>query len=159
MENVEKFQLSLEKAKKTLDEADRMIYTIYPIIREDRLFIKILEEIHDSLINIIKAVLQYEYLYKRIKLYMDAEANFETFVECADRYNIPHEKISDIKKVFFLFERHKQSPMEFVRNDKFVIMSDNLRTESITLDILKHYTGVTKDILCKAEAVLSREVF
>lgn len=159
MENVENFQLSLERAKKTLDEADRMVYTIYPVINENRLFIKILEELHSSLISLIKAVLQYEYAYKRIKLYMDAEENFETFVECADRYNIPNEEISDIRKVFFLFEKHKCCPMEFVRRDKFVMLSDNLATESITLGMLKHYLSTAKDILHKAEEILSRKIF
>lgn len=159
MESVENFRLSLEKAKKTLDEADRMVYTIYPVIKENRLFIKILEELHSSLINLIKAILQYEYAYKRIKLYVDAEENFETFVECADHYNIPNEEISDIKKVFFLLKKHKSSPMEFVRKDKFVIMSDSLKIESISLDILKHYLNTTKDILHKVEAILSHKVF
>ncbi len=159
MESVENFQLSLEKAKRTLDAADRMIYTIYPIVKENKLFIKILEELYSSLIDLIKAILQYEYIYKRIKLYTDAETNFETFIECASRYNIPQEEISDIRKVFFLFEKHKQSSMGFVRNDKFVIMSDNLRTESITLDALKHYLNTTRDILHKAEDILTHRSF
>jgi len=158
MESVENFQLSLEKAKKTLDAADRLIYMIYPIIKENRLFIKILEELYSSLIDLIKAILQYEYIYKRIKLYADAETNFETFTECASRYNIPREEISDVRKVFFLFEKHKRCPMEFVRKDNFVMLSDNLGIETINLNTLKHYLSTAKDILHKAEEVLSRKI-
>jgi len=159
MKTVENFQLSLEDAEKAIAGADRMIYMIYPIIKENKLLIKILEEIYNSMVAVVKAILQYEYFYKRIRMYTDAETNFEIFTGCIDRYGIPSEYITTIKKVFLLFRRHKCSPMEFARKEKFVIMSDSLRTDSITLADLRYYLSVAKDILHKAKTILMQRAF
>ena len=134
---------NLEKAKKNLQIADHLIYMTYPLLKEQRLLIKILEELYGVLSIIINAVLQHEYMYKRIRLYSDEKSNFSLFgTKCAERYGITQEQVKNIQKIFYLIEKHKKSPMEFIRNNKFIIMSDNLKTESVALENLKEYLMV-----------------
>ena len=65
---MEKFQENLVQAIKNLQIADHMAYVTYPLINEKRLLLKIFDEIYKSIISCINAILNYEYLYKRIKL-------------------------------------------------------------------------------------------
>jgi hypothetical protein len=152
---MEKFLLSLDSASKLLKTADHMTYITFPLVKEKRLLIKILDEIYTAMLNVINAILQYEYAYKRIVLYKDAKINFRTFREkCAPRFNINQDEIAKIMEIFRVIEKHKQSPMEFIRKDKLVILSDNLHTDTITLDKLKEYLIVAKNTLKKAENMI-----
>lgn len=149
---MEKFLLSLDSASKIVKTADHMIYITFPLIREKRLLVKILDEIYLVVLNVVNAILQYEYAYKRITLYRDARTNFSTFREkCASRFNINQEEVAKIVEIFKIVEKHKQSPMEFVRKDKLIILSDNLHTDTITVDKLKEYIITAKSVLRKAE--------
>jgi len=151
------FLLELDEAQKHLKTADHMIYVTFPIIREKRLLIKILEEIYNSTLKIVNAVLQYEYMMKRIKLYNDDKLNFEVFRQkCAQRYNIQPEQIENIRSILKLVEQHKQSPLEFARRDKFIIMSDTMHFETINIEKLKSFLFTVKDIAMKVGASINK---
>jgi hypothetical protein len=150
----EKFILSLEKAKKSLQMADHLTYMTYPIVREDKLLLKILDELNSSLLNTINAILQYEYTYKRIQLYRDAKENFHTFEELTEKYKINQEQLSKIKEIMSLLEKHKKSPFEFVKDNKVVIMSDSLKTDTLTLEKIKSFLIEVKDVLRKVSLVI-----
>ncbi len=149
MEVEDKFFASLEKAKKSLETADHLTYITLPIVKENRLLLKVLDEIYFSIYNTINAILQYEYTYKRIQMYKDPRDNFETFKRIASKYNISQEQLNKIIEMLGLGERHKKSPFEFAKNDKIVIMSDNLKTETLTLEKIKSYLLESKDFLRK----------
>ncbi len=155
---MEKFLSSLEIAAKTIKTADHMAYITFPLLKDKRLLIKILSEIYLAMLNIVNAVLQYEYYYKRIILYKDARMNFNTFVErCSSRYSISQEDVKRILDIFTIIEKHKQSPMEFVRREKLVIMSDDMQTESISIERLKEYLILSKELLRKVSEVINRK--
>ncbi|MBI5148140.1 hypothetical protein HZA33_00490 [Candidatus Pacearchaeota archaeon] len=151
MENI---YFLLETASKRLMIADHMTYVTFPLIKDKKLLIKILDELNSSLLNSINALLHHEYAYKRAVLYKDPKLNFKTFINCSQRYGINSSEIEKIGEIFTLIEKHKQSPMEFVKNDKFVILSDNLNTDTITLDKLKEYLFLTRNIFKKTETII-----
>lgn len=147
---MEKFILSIDSASKTLQTADHMIYITFPLIKDNRILIKIFGEIYAAILGTINAVLQYDYAYKRIMLYNDAAANFKNFREkCAPRFGISQEEMARIIEIFKIMEGHKQSPMEFVKSDKFVILSDTLKTDIVTIEKLKEYLVLAKSMLQK----------
>ena len=151
MERIEPLML-IENSKKTLRTADHLIYVTYSIIKEKRLLIKIFETLHSVTLDVVNAILQNEYSYKRIKIYNDIQVNFEIFTNsCAARYGILPEHLNFIAQILNLMKKHKESPMEFVRHEKYVIMSDNLHAESLTLDQLKMFLVIVKDLVRKAE--------
>ena len=90
---MEKFLENLIVAEKTIQTADHMIYVTFPLINDKRLLFKILQEMKNAVALCINSILQYEYLYQRIKLYKDSRLNFKIFTErCVPRYGITKEE-------------------------------------------------------------------
>jgi len=148
---------SLEKAKRSRRIADHMAYMTYPMMRDKRLLLKIVDEIYSALICSMNAVLQYEYLKKRINLSKDANQNLKLFFEkCAQRYGISNEDIYSLREFFSLYEQHKKSPIEFQRKEKIVLMSDDFRTKIIDLEKVKKYIFLTRKIEEKAGFIFSQ---
>lgn len=152
---MEKFLENIQEAQKTIQIIDHMIYVTYPLIKDKRILTKLLTETKKVIANCINSILQYEYLYKRITLYQNPKTNFKIFKEqCAKRYEITQEQVHIIINLFELVEKHKQSTMEFLKNEKVVILSKNLETETITIDKLKEFFNLSKDIMKKTLAVI-----
>lgn len=153
---MEKYIESLEKAVKNIHIADHMLYVTYPVIKDKRLLMKTLEQIYDSVVGIINSILQYDYMYKRISLYSDPRANFETFVnKCAKRYNITQEELSEIQALMVLASSHKKSSMEFMRKEKIVIMTNNLKTAIVDSEKLKKSLNLAKNLANKVKLVIN----
>lgn len=152
----EKFILSLEKARKSLEMADHLTYMTFPLVKENRLLLKVLDELYLSVLNTINSILQYEYAYKRIQIYKDAKENFRTFMDLAEKYKISQEQLKNLIEILNLGEKHKRSPFEFVKNDKIVIMSDNLKTATLNLEKIKRFLLETKDFIRKASLIISK---
>ncbi len=147
---MEKFLQNLEEAQKILQAADHMVYVTFPLIKDKRLLIKVLTEAKNAVTNCINAILQYEYIYKRIDLYKDPKANFRLFLKkCAPRYRITQKETDSILELFEIVEKHKQSTAEFVRDEKVVILSQNMKTQTITLEQTKNFLSLAKNILKK----------
>lgn len=146
----QKFQENLKEAIKSLQIADHMTYVTLPIVNEQRLIIKIFDEIYKSVINCIMAILNYEYMYKRIQIYKDNGDNIRTFAnKCAKNYSLTNEQIKKILEILELNKYHKQSAMEFVKQNKIIILSDNLRTQIMDIRRIKEYLLVAKELLMK----------
>lgn len=149
---MEKFLESLQKAEKSLKNTDHMVYVTYPLVKDKRILLKVIEEMKNSISNCIKAILHFEYLYKRITLYKDPKENFRTFVEkCAPRYKITGKEIESILEIFDFVEKHKKSPFEFVKEEKVVILSSNMEPKTLTLEKTKEMLMVSKEILKKTK--------
>jgi hypothetical protein len=152
---MEKYEENLAKAINELKIADHMIYITYPIVKDKRLLLKALSSIYESITSTINAILQYDYIWKRIKLYANPKDNFNVFIEkCAKRYNLTENDIKQLIEFLELAEAHKKSPMEFLRRDKIIIMSDNLKTTSIDSEKLKLYLNFGKKILENTRKVI-----
>jgi len=148
----EKFMLNLEEASKNLQSADHIVYITYHLLKEKKLLLNALEKTYEAVIQTINAILQYDYLWKRIKLYSDPKDNFDTFTrKCASRYSITKEEIEQITALFKLIEMHKKSPMEFLRRERVVLMSENLNTAVIDIENVKSYIRIARSILQKAK--------
>jgi len=147
---MEKFQENLKIAVKSLQIADHMTYVTLPLVNEHRLLLKIFDEIYKSIINSVNAILNYEYLYKRIQLYQSNGDNIRTFMEkCAKNYSLNNEQIKKITEIIELNKKHRQSAMEFVKRDKIVILSDNLGTQTLDINKVKNYLLLAKELLMK----------
>lgn len=146
---MEEFDKNLKEAIRHLHIADHMLYVTFPLIKENRLLLKIFDEIYASIINSINSVLKYERFYKRIDLYSNSGDNFDTFIRIAKNYGISNEHLKKIKEIIAINNRHKQSSMEFVKKDKVVIMSDKLGVEVLDLTAIKQYLLVAKELLVR----------
>jgi len=141
----------IEEAKRILKIADHMVYITYPAINEKRLLIKIVSQVGGAMNNVVLSVLENEYLNKRISSYANPKMNFKSFVESSKRYGIKQSGIDTMEKIASLIEMHEQSPMEFVRNDRFVIMTDSMHTEEITYNLVKSFLATAKEAVSATE--------
>ena len=147
---MEKFQENLKEAIRSLRIADHMTYVTFPIVNEQRLLLKIFDEIYKSIINSINAILNYEYLFKRIQIYTNNLDNLNTFAnKCSKEYNLNNEQVKKILEIIALNKKHKKSAMEFVKKDKIIILSDNLKTQTLDIRKIKEYLLSAKELLMK----------
>lgn len=146
---MEKFQENLKEAIRSLQIADHMAYVTFPLVNEQRLLLKIFDEICKSIINCINALLNYEYLYKRVHLYVDNGENIRTFTKCAKGYNLTNEQIKKILEILELNKKHKQSAMEFVKRNRIIILSDSLGTQILDIHKIKEYLILAKELLMR----------
>ena len=152
---MEKFLENIIAAEKKIQTADHMIYVTFPLIKDKRLLLKILQEIKNAVMDCISSILQYEYLYKRIALYKNPKSNFKIFIEkCAPRYQITKEEINLILELFDFIEKHRESPFEFIKDDKVIILSNSLNQKTLTIEKTKEFLMLVKNILRK-----TRETF
>ncbi len=146
---MEQYEQNLKEAARHLQIADHMTYVTFPLINDHRLLLKIFDEIYGSIIGCVNAILNYEAMYKRIKLYSGINDNFNTFARIGKNYNLSNEQVKRIKELIELNKKHKKSAMEFVRQDKVVIMSDNLGTQVLDLITIKKYLLLAKELMMK----------
>ena len=146
---MEEYDKLLKEAIRHLQIADHMTYVTLPLINENRLLLKIFDEICLSIIKSINSILSYEHFCKRINLYTNYSNNLETFVRIAKNYDISNEQLRKIKEIININNQHKQSAVEFVKRDRVVIMSDNLGTQILDIRIIKQYLLFVKELIVK----------
>ncbi|HEA46280.1 MAG TPA: hypothetical protein ENH99_00685 [Candidatus Pacearchaeota archaeon] len=154
---MERFLENVIEAEKIIRTSDHIIYITFPLVKDKRLLLKVLQEIKNAVTLCISAVLQYDYVFKRINLYKDPKSNFKTFIDkCAPRYNITKEEIDSINELFDFIEKHKESPFEFVKDDKVIILSSSLKPKTLTLEKVKEFLILSKEILKKTRDSVKR---
>lgn len=151
---------NLNEAERLLKTSDHLIYVSYTLLKDQKLLVKILPEIKIAISKTLNAILQNEYLYKRIKLYKNPKENFETFKKkCAPRYNITSSEISKIEELFKIVEHHEKSPMEFIRGENVVILSDTNSHLVVNFEKTKEFLQLGKKILEKARKKINNNDF
>ena len=152
---MQKIFRNLEEADRIIKAVDHLVYVTFPIVMDKRMLLNIISETKKAVALCINSILQYDYIYRKIRLYKDTKENFITFREkCAPRYGISPREVDMMASLFELAERHKKSPLEFVRNDKIVIMSDNFHISTITVEKTKEFVILARNLLEKIEKTI-----
>jgi len=146
----------LKEANLSLKRADHLVYMTYPLVKDNKLVVSILEHLNTSVNYAMEAILYHERMYKRIELFPDSfEVKFDIFKEkCAKLYNIDRTHlvlIEDLKKIS---NERKKSKMEFVKEEKYIICTSNYSTRVLTIDKLKEYLNTSRDFLRKVNVIL-----
>ena len=121
-----------EKAIEQHDVATYLLKTTYPAIKDPKLLITILHNIHSSINSAMDALIGKELPSFRQKIIYLQEKNYKTIF---------------IQEVYELIELHKKSPMEFSRDGKYVICSENYHLKPISVDSIHDLLNQTKDLL------------
>lgn len=161
---MEKFQELRETAKKKIQLADHILTQTYPLVKDTKLLLVVMENIFLALTNSIGSLLYYERLFKRIPPFQDNfSSKFNMFrAKCIDRYKIDKEHVIFIQDIKDIIVEHKKSPVEFVRKDRFVICSDNYSMKTISVEQIKEHLAKAKlftnqmgNITTKEEAIFN----
>ncbi len=152
---MEKFIEYLEEAGKRIAIADHLLYVTFPLVKDKKLLLKILEEINSGITSCLNSILQYEYLFKKIRLSPDPKQNLEVFKQkCAPRFLITQSEVKSIIELFEIIKVHKKSPFEFVKDEKIVILSETMNQKVINLDKAKEFLASAKSIFEKTKKVI-----
>ena len=156
---MKKILQNLEEATRIIQAADHITTNTYPLIKENRILLHSTLEIKKANTKIITAILQYEYLYKRIRISFDHQENYETFKKkCAQKYEITLEEIKNIEEIIKIYNAHKKSPIEISKNRKIIILSKNMEKIEITFDKTKKYILNSKNLLGKTFAKIKKSI-
>ena len=120
---MEQFQAAREKSREKIKIADHILSSTFPLVKDPRLLIGVMDNIFLALTNAMSSVLYYEKLFKRIPDFKDDfNSKFNMFKErIVRKYNLNIEYVYLIQDIKNLIIEHKKSPMEFSRGENFVI--------------------------------------
>src|SRR3989338_5812338 len=112
---MEKYEELMDIARKRVQVADHMLTMTYPLVKDPKLLLAVMENIFLALTNSIGALLHYERIYKRVPPFQDTFASkFNLFQnKCSQRYSIDNEHLMMIQEIKDMILQHKKSPVEF----------------------------------------------
>jgi len=162
MNEIPIFIKHINEAERRIKIVDHFLYVTFPLLNDHKLLLKTLNELNEATINCVNAILQYEYYSKRIPLTKDQRTNFRIFTnKCSQRYNIEEQEMKTINEIINLYKTHKESPLEFVRENKIIIISDDLdemRTTTITIEKIKEFLQISKNLIEKTKVIIYNKV-
>jgi len=148
--------ISLKEANRRFVSADHMLFMTYPLVKDTKLLIIIAENLCQACVLALDALLKYEMMFRRLNR---VPTNFNEKMdvlkrEIAGRYNIQRSNIVNIEDLNKLIEARKNSPIEFCKRDKYVICSDDYKTNFLTLDKLKNYLNESKIFINRVNTII-----
>tara|TARA_Y100000310_G_scaffold328062_1_gene395511 strand:- start:46236 stop:46703 length:468 start_codon:yes stop_codon:yes gene_type:complete len=155
---MEKVITYLEEAEKINRAIGHIMSVTFPLLKDKQVLIRSLTELKKSAAYAINAILQYEYLYRRIQLYKDPKMNLKAFInKCSKKYNLSQEEAERIKELFSIIEQHKESAMEFTRNEKLVIITDS-QTKTVGIPEIRQFLEINKKMVRNAKEHILRKI-
>lgn len=143
---MEKFRALIKESGKAFDTADHLTYMTYPVVTEIKLMLLILNNIYTALTKGMDALLYYDWIYKRIPRFPDNfKEKFEIFkTKTINRFHIPRETALLIYEINQILEHRKAAPMEFTRDDRIIMASNNYKLKTLDIKQIKKYLQETK---------------
>ena len=135
------FKDFLKESARHLNIADHMTHVTFPIVNEKRLILKIFEEIYKSIMNSINFAVLNRFTNNEI------ESNLFYFIDSiSKKINLDENNIKKIKEIMEIENKYKKSAMNFVKKDKIVILSDSLAIHTLTIENIKEYLLIAKEL-------------
>jgi len=155
---MEQFQILRDKAVQKIRVADHMLFMTYPLVKDPKLLLSIIENVFASLDYGVSSLLHHEKLFKRIPPFHDTfPSRFEIFKDkMIPKYELSPKYVKLIKDVGSIISEHKKSPVEFARKDKFVICSPSYSLKTIDTNLVKKYIFETKVFVDNVNKIVSK---
>ncbi|RJQ17269.1 hypothetical protein C4573_04420 [Candidatus Woesearchaeota archaeon] len=155
---MERYAEQREEAKKKIGIADHMLITTYPLVKDPKLLITILENVLQALEAGIGSVLEHELLYKQIPPFgKTVEGQFSMFrKEIVRKYSLNEKDIRMIMEIRELMHGHKQSAMEFVRKGSVVLSDDQYNVKKLDPVKVRDYIVRSKAFLEQLSALTTK---
>ena len=149
------FEKNLEVAKKKIFVADYMLSNTYSLLKDPKVLIAILENIYDGFENSLSCLIGYERFFKRVPPYSDSfESKMNVYsLKVQKRYDLDADYSITLMKMREILDKRKDAPVEFSRNEKFVIATDKFDLSSISEKDLKDNLAKAKTFLKKVESI------
>jgi hypothetical protein len=154
---MEEFQVLRDKALQKIRIADHMLFMTYPVVKDPKLLLAIIDNIFVSLDSGVSALLHYERLFKKIPPFNDSyPSRLEMFrSRMMPKYSFSRNQLNLVTDVKSILSEHKNSPVSFIRKDKFVICSPSYSMKTIDINLVKKYIFETKVFLNQVNKIVS----
>jgi hypothetical protein len=76
--------------------------------------------------------------------------------KCSKIYSIDEKEIGTIEKLFDLAKSHRKSPMEFIKEGRVIILSDNMIKKTFTVEDIKIFLEMSKKVIQKTKGVFQK---
>ncbi|MBW2971033.1 hypothetical protein KY320_02630 [Candidatus Woesearchaeota archaeon] len=156
---MEKFQEYRQAARDKLKIADHMLTMTYPLVKDSKILLTVVENLFLALTNSMASVLYYERTFKRIPPFQNTfESKLNMFrARVVPKYKIKKEYVSLLVEIKDIIIMHKKSPVEFTRKDVFVIASDSYNLKKISESQIKEYISTAKQFIAEMEEIVSKD--
>lgn len=143
---MEAYQRLRQEAKKKISLADHMLFVTYPLVKDTKLLLAVLENIFLAMTHSVGYLLYYERALKRVPPFFDTfESKYRIYTEkCQDKYEFDPVYMEMFRSVKEIIIAHKRSPIEFAKKDQFVICSDDYELKILELPEIKEFVAKTK---------------
>ncbi len=156
----EDFKNQILEAKNKLSVADHLLNVTLPLIGDYKLIIIIVEDTFLAMSKAMTSLLEHDMTYKKIPFVKlnnssDKKRMFKQY--CLKKYNLNPEILSIFDNLKEIIERHRKSPVVFVKNKSLVICNDTYsKNLVVTLDFLKDAVYKTKIFIQEINTILKQ---
>ncbi|MEM0231109.1 MAG: hypothetical protein QXW00_03095 [Candidatus Woesearchaeota archaeon] len=145
-------------ARSYLAAAENILNFIYPQNKNARLFLPALENTFLAMYTALNSLLRKE--LKKFKMHPPKNDSFldrlPAFKESLKRNGLSFSYATVALEMFNIIEEHKKSPVEFVRDGKFIICDDKFKTRMLSYEQLKGYVLKTKIFIEELSAITNQ---
>ena len=145
------FEYYMKEARRFLDEAEHIRTVSYPLADDPKVFLSMLAKLHKSHKSILSLLLHANRSSKA-SAHNLVKQDFDSALKQAKSINeeqtiISKPLFSTITTTHSLLNEHKQSPVEFPRQQEFVMCTPAYATTSISLEQVTSLSLQTKELL------------
>ena len=147
------------KAGQSIEKAEYLLTKLYPSVNDPKLLIAFAENIFLALSYSLGALLNYELKFNRIPIFKeDFDGKYDAFdKKVALRYGFDKTYNHLMIRIRDLIMKHKDSPVEFARKNKYVICDDKYDAETLSQAKCMMYLDKTKDFYKKVYEITDKE--
>lgn len=155
---MEQFQILRQKSLQKIKVADHMLTMSYTLVNDPKILLSVINNIALAYEYSMSAILEYERLFKRVQVFKDNyNSKLTLFIKIADKLKIDKEHIKIMKELEEIKKAHEKSPVEFSRQGKFVICSDNYEMKTLEIKHIKNYINKAKLFIEQTHKLTSRD--
>lgn len=147
-----------EYARQKAAVADHILTQTYPLVKDAKLLLAVLQNVSDSFDASLLAALSHEHSLKRAPPPPETfEARVATFSQhVAPRYEVPSILLRALAEVRESLKEHKESAVEFSRKEQFVICNESYRLRTLNESQLRSYVAQAKELIKLIEGRVTR---
>lgn len=155
---MEQIHTSLSKAENHLKIAEYIFTKTYPVIKEPKLFLSILHNIEEAVKQATNALIRKAVVDKKIsKTEAETQKKAETLKKIGKEYKIQQELLLFAQTLQKLVQEQKNAPVEFKRQKRFIICSDDYKIKSLDEKMIRDCLFKAKIFIDKTKQVARRE--
>ena len=145
-----------EKAIQQYDAAFHLLNVTFPLVKDPKLLIGIINNLSQSFEHAMDSILAYEKQLRLVPNYSDNfQSKFNLFrYKCVRRNKIPIEHITLMMELKEILELQKKSPVEFQRGNRYILASKDYKLRALSINDIKAYLTQNKDFLEHLDRIL-----